>query len=57
MYEMHTFRAARACFRNALKFLYDAIWPVEELELAEDVNYLRQRIEHIQWIFRSQLGE
>ncbi len=57
MYEMHTFRDASVCFRDAREFFHDAVRLADELELAEDANYLRNRIEHIKWIFRRQFGE
>jgi len=45
---------ANDCYRDAKEFFYDAIALADELGLADDLDSLRKRLEHIQEVFRSQ---
>lgn len=56
MYEAHSFRDANVCYSDAKDDFYDAIALAEELGLAEDAEYLKQRLEHIKGVFRSQFA-
>jgi hypothetical protein len=54
MYEAHSFRDANDCYRDAKDSFYDAIGLADELGLAEELDSLRKRLEHIKEVFRSQ---
>ena len=54
MYEAHSFRDANDCYRDAKEFFCDAIALAGELDLVDDLDSLRKRLEHIKSVFRSQ---
>ncbi|MGD0546928.1 MAG: hypothetical protein ABR991_03780 [Terracidiphilus sp.] len=54
MYEAHSFRDANDCYREAKEFFWSAIGQAEELELPEEAEALRKRLEHVQAVFRGQ---
>ncbi|MDE3150396.1 MAG: hypothetical protein KGL37_13085 [Acidobacteriota bacterium] len=56
MYEVHSWRDASACFLDARENFRDAIKLAEELGLAADAEYLRQRLEHIEEVYLSQFA-
>lgn len=54
MYEVHSFRDANDCYRDAKEFFWAAIGLAEELALPDEAEALRQRLTHVQAVFRSQ---
>jgi hypothetical protein len=54
MYEAHPPNAAAAFYSDAKECYYDAIGLARRLELAEEVEALERRLEHIKAVFRSQ---
>ncbi len=54
MYEVHSFRDANDCYRDAKDYFYDAIGLAEELGLKEEAEALRKRLEHVKAVFGSQ---
>jgi hypothetical protein len=51
-----TAQDANGCYRDAKEFFYDAIALTDELGLADDLDSLRKRLEHIQAVYRSQFS-
>jgi hypothetical protein len=47
MYEAHSFSQANVCYSDAKEFFYEAIRLAEELGLAQELDSLRKRLEHI----------
>lgn len=57
MYEAHSFRDANDCYRDAKDYFYAAIGHAEDIGLKEDAVALRQRLEHVKAVFRSQFTQ
>jgi hypothetical protein len=54
MYEVHSFEHARACYSESKEFFGEAIKLAEELGMVDEANSIRQRLDHIKAVFRSQ---
>ena len=54
MYEAHSFGQARNCYSDSKEFFYEAIKLAEELDMTDEANSIRKRLEHIKAVFRSQ---
>ena len=57
MYKAHSFRDANVSYSDAKEFFYEAIRLAELLGAADEVNSLRNRLEHIKAVFRSQFSQ
>ena len=56
MYEVHSFRDANDCYRDAKDYFYDAISLAGELGLTEEHDRLSERLAHIKAVYRSQFA-
>jgi cellobiose-specific phosphotransferase system component IIA len=56
MYEAHSFSQANALYSDAKEGFYDAIKLADELDMANEADALRKRLEHIKRVFRSQFA-
>jgi hypothetical protein len=54
MYEVHTFRDANDCYRDAKDYFYAAIGHANDLEMKEEAESLHKRLAHVKSVFRSQ---
>jgi hypothetical protein len=56
MYEVHSFRDANECYRDAKDYFYEAIALARRLGMAAETEALEQRLQHIKEVFRSQFA-
>ena len=54
MYEVHSFRDANDCYRDAKDYFYAAIGHAEDLGLPDEVEALHKRLQHVKSVFHSQ---
>lgn len=54
MYEVHTFRDANDCYRDAKDYFYAAIGHANDLGMKEEAEALLERLQHVKSVFRSQ---
>lgn len=54
MYEVHSFREANDCYRDAKEWFEEAIKLAGELGLVDEQQALLKRLAHIRAVFRSQ---
>jgi hypothetical protein len=57
MYDAHSFRDAGDYYCNAKDCFYAAIGLAEDLDLHEEAEALRKRLEHVKAVFRSQFTQ